>query len=146
MNTQANEIIARLMADYGWTRERAEAELDLEVFTDVYKDVHGIRPRWMYDAFRAMTREQRDAEFARLHDYMDSDAYKAECEANAAWIIECEAEQQRNYEAYCAVESAREEGLPVQRGMTLAQVLEVRENEALYPSAIINLEASRGWL
>ena len=31
----------------------------LDFFSDLYKDVNGIRPRWMYDKFRAMTQVER---------------------------------------------------------------------------------------
>jgi hypothetical protein len=41
-------------------------ESDLSFFSDMYKDIHGIRPRWMYEQFRSMSPIQRQAEIDRL--------------------------------------------------------------------------------
>lgn len=146
MNAEVNAIIERFMRDYGMTRAAAEAEYDLEVYSDMYKDAHGARPRWAYDAFRAMSAEERAAEFDKLTAYFESAEYKAECEATAAWIAECEAAERVRWDEHCAVESAKADGLPAKHGMTLAEVLALREGEALYPTPIIAIEEARGWL
>lgn len=141
-----DEIITDNMARFNLTREQAEAEYDVEVYSDWYKSLHGIRPRWMYDELRAMTPEQREAEFEKLAAYQHTDEYRAQLAEEQAWLERCEAENKAAWEAHCAVESAKADGLPVQRGMTLAEVLAVREDERLYPTTIIQIEERRGWL
>jgi hypothetical protein len=59
-------ILESYMRSLNITREQALVEYDLEVYSDIYKDIHGVRPRWAYESFRAMTAEQRAAAIMAL--------------------------------------------------------------------------------
>jgi len=132
MDEQTNEIIERIMADCGMTRQQAEVEFDLECFSDFYKSVHGIRPRFMYEAFRAMSDEQRKAEFASLEAYCNTPQYKAQTLADEEYYRQQEAECAAERAAYFAAIEARE--------------AEAAEDRANYWTLSEVLEQHRGWL
>ena len=51
----------------------------LDIYSDVYKEKNGIRPRWIYDNFKDLTDEELEAELEDLYDspdYTDYDEYE----------------------------------------------------------------------
>lgn len=109
IDPQVNQIIENMMARENFTREQAEAEYDLEIFSDYYKDVHGIRPRWMYEGFRTMNAEQRQAEFDALSAYCNSDDYRLQNLADEEYYRQRDEEDQAERVAYLAKLNAEEE-------------------------------------
>jgi len=49
----------------------------ISVYSDIYKEKNGIRPRWMMDKLRAMTNDEIETELNRLQDErgMDDEDY-----------------------------------------------------------------------
>lgn len=41
---------------------------DISIYSDIYKEKHGIRPRWMYEELTNMSEEEFNKEMARLED------------------------------------------------------------------------------
>lgn len=62
----------------------SDLENTLSLYSDVYKDIHGIRPRWMRSD--TITLAQAEAELESLLEYSSSlAAYEAELAENAAF-------------------------------------------------------------
>ena len=61
----------------------SDLENTLSLYSDVYKDIHGIRPRWM--RFDDITLEQAEAELESLFEYSRCQAdYEAALVEDAA--------------------------------------------------------------
>lgn len=48
--------------------EEQRREDAISVYSDVYKEKNGIRPRWMIEPFRAMSADEVEAELEKLYD------------------------------------------------------------------------------
>lgn len=58
-------------------QETDNKEMLIGVYSDIYKEKNGIRPRWMMDKLRAMSDDEIEAELNKLQDQrgMDDEDY-----------------------------------------------------------------------
>jgi hypothetical protein len=93
------------MSDYNWSEVPADVDYMIGILSDVYKEAHGVRPRWLYAVWANWPMEKLEAELEILcREAQDMAEYWDEMEKQweaelAAQVAEAE-EQKHSDTAY----------------------------------------------